>query len=99
MCSGAGKSTLLNVLIQRNLARLMVKGQLRVNGMLVRDPKVIDALSGYVQQDDLFIGVMTVAEHLWFQSMLRVDGHISNDERRKMVDDVIYEVCVCSAVA
>jgi len=99
MCSGAGKSTLLNVLIQRNIDRLVVEGQLRVNGMLVQDPNVVDVLSGYVQQDDAFIGILTVAEHLWFQAMLRMDSHISNDERNKMVDDVIQEVCVCNAVA
>ena len=96
MSSGTGKSTLLNVLNQRNIGCLSVSGQLRLNGMLVRDPSVVDALSGYVQQKDAFIGILTVAEHLWFQAMLRMDGHLSNDERIKLVDDVIQEVRVCA---
>jgi len=65
-----------------------------VNGVQVGDAKAMGALSGYVQQDDLFIGTLTVAEHLRFQAMLRMDRHLSNDERNKKVDELIYEVYV-----
>jgi len=90
--SGTGKTTLLNLLSQRNTSQLLVAGEVRVNGAQVRDLNAIDALSGYVQQKDIFIGTLTVAEHLWFQAMLRLDRHMSKDERNQMVDEVIYEV-------
>lgn len=64
--SGAGKTTLMNVLTARNLSKLSVHGTVRINGQLA-DVDTITALSAYVQQDDLFIGTLTVREHLLFQ--------------------------------
>jgi len=90
--SGAGKSTLLNVLNQRNLKRMTVDGSLRVNGALVGDGSAVASLSGYVQQDDAFVGMLTVREHLWFQAMLRMDRQLSDDERNVKIDEVIREV-------
>ena len=63
--SGAGKSTLMNVLAHRNISRMEVSGIVEVNDRPIgRD---INAISAYVQQDDLFIGSLTVREHLTFQ--------------------------------
>ena len=92
MYSGTGKTTLLNLLSQRNTNHLLVAGEVRMNGAQVRDLSAIDALSGYVQQNDIFIRTLTVAEHLWFQATLRLDRHMSKDERHEMIDEVIYEV-------
>lgn len=67
--SGAGKTTLLNVLTGRNLKNVQVRGNVLLNG----EPASIDRLtscSSYVQQDDLFIGILTVREHLLFQVIL-----------------------------
>jgi ABC-type multidrug transport system ATPase subunit len=50
------------------------------------------AVSGYVQQDDLFIGTLTPAEHLWFNAMLRMDSHVSTEVRQQRVEKVIREV-------
>ena len=62
--SGAGKSTLMNVLAHRNLKGLKVSGKVKVNGQTIgRD---ITTMSAYVQQEDLFIGSLTVREHLTF---------------------------------
>lgn len=63
--SGAGKTTLLNVLTNRNLRRLVVEGEVLVNGENVGSS--MTRISAYVQQDDLFIGTLTVREHLVFQ--------------------------------
>ena len=60
--SGAGKSTLMNTLLFRNLAGLEVSGKRMANGEPVT-PSSLLAVSGYVQQDDLFFG-----EHLTFES-------------------------------
>ena len=61
---------MLNVLTFRNRGSLILQGDVRVNGVVV-DKSSIANISAYVQQDDLFIGAMTVREHLTF----RVGGH------------------------
>jgi ABC-type multidrug transport system ATPase subunit len=65
--SGAGKTTLLNILNFRNRGNLKIGGEVRVNGQLVNSVEEIASISGYVQQDDLFIGCLTVKENLVFQ--------------------------------
>ena len=40
-----------------------VEGKVLVNGQDIDDTSRI---SGYVQQDDLYLGVLTAREHLWF---------------------------------
>lgn len=90
--SGAGKSTLLNVLNQRNLGGMMVEGSLRVNGALVVNSGAMASLSGYVQQDDAFVGMLTVREHLWFHAMLRMDKELTDEERNMKIDEVIREL-------
>ena len=57
--SGAGKTTFMNVLAQRNLRGLDVSGQITLNGVPISVDN-IKKLSGYIQQDDVFIAAMTV---------------------------------------
>uniref|UniRef100_K1QUY4 Protein white n=1 Tax=Magallana gigas TaxID=29159 RepID=K1QUY4_MAGGI len=61
-----GKSTLMNVLTFRNSGDLKLDGEIRVNGVKV-DKSKISNISAYVQQDDLFVGTMTVREQLTFR--------------------------------
>ena len=56
--SGAGKTTMMNILAQRNLGGLQIEGTLRANGQPY-DYK-IGNISSYVQQDDIFVGSLTV---------------------------------------
>jgi ABC-type multidrug transport system ATPase subunit len=65
--SGAGKTTLLNALNLRNTGNLKVQGVIKLNGMPVSSVEKISSVSCYVQQFDLFIGYLTVKEHLTFQ--------------------------------
>ncbi|PVD37705.1 hypothetical protein C0Q70_00305 [Pomacea canaliculata] len=65
VASGAGKSTLLNVLTCRNLKSYVLQGEVKVNGVSLGSS--IRNISGYVQQDDLFIGTLTVRETLRFR--------------------------------
>ena len=90
--SGAGKSTLLNTLLFRNLTGLTVSGSRLANNQLVT-PTSLTSVSAYVQQDDLFIGTLTVREHLNFQALVRMDAGIPKKTRFQRVDDVIQEVC------
>jgi ABC-type branched-subunit amino acid transport system ATPase component len=87
-----GKTTLLNALNLRNRGALKVDGEIRVNGKLVTSLEDISSISGYVQQDDLFIGYLTVKEHLLFQAMLRMSKKTNKKERMARVYEVMREV-------
>ena len=63
--SGAGKSTLMNVLAHRNISHMEVRGTVEVNDRPIGSE--ITSMSAYIQQEDLFVGSLTVKEHLTFQ--------------------------------
>ncbi|XP_046656190.1 protein white-like [Daphnia pulicaria] len=89
--SGAGKTTLLNCLTFRNAGKLKIHGERYLNGAKV-NTDILAQISGFVQQDDLFIPTLTVKEHLQFQALLRMDKHLSYEERMNRVDNVIIEL-------
>jgi len=89
--SGAGKTTLLNVLTGRANELLNVTGSLHLNGERVR-PEQLTSRSAYVQQEDLFIGTLTVKEQLIFQARLRMDKHIPNSARRQRVEEIMQQM-------
>ncbi|CAH0395501.1 unnamed protein product [Bemisia tabaci] len=88
--SGAGKTTLLNTLTFRNNGNI-VSGQRAVNGIPINST-TLSSLSAYVQQDDLFIGTLTVREHLVFQALVRMDPQIPYSQRMIRVEEVIKEL-------
>ncbi|KAL9966625.1 hypothetical protein ACROYT_G024728 [Oculina patagonica] len=88
--SGAGKSTLMNVLAHRNIGQMDVRGTVEVNDRPIGIE--INALSAYVQQEDLFIGSLTVREHLTFQAFLRMEKHVPNKQRKERVEEVILQL-------
>lgn len=67
--SGAGKTTLLNSLTFRSDNNVIESGLRSINGIPVNS-KLLTAVSAYVQQHDLFIGTLTVREHLIFQVII-----------------------------
>ncbi|XP_060861010.1 protein white [Metopolophium dirhodum] len=89
--SGAGKTTLLNSLTFRSDHNVIESGIRSINGIPVNS-KLLTAVSAYVQQHDLFIGTLTVREHLIFQAMVRMDRHIPYEKRMARVEDVIQEL-------
>ncbi|XP_060528288.1 ABC transporter G family member 5-like [Cylas formicarius] len=89
--SGAGKTTLLNALTFRSPKSITVTGTRCVNGVPVNS-KSLTSQSAYVQQDDLFIGSLTVKEHLKFQALVRMDRHISYENRMERVEEVMSEM-------
>ncbi|XP_024945590.1 protein SNQ2-like [Cephus cinctus] len=91
--SGAGKTTLLNALTFRSGRGVTVSGIRAANGRRVTST-VLTSRTAYVQQDDLFIGTLTVKEHLLFQAMLRMDRDIPYRQRTKRVDEVISELAL-----
>ena len=63
--SGSGKTTLLNTLNFRTPRNFHVTGNIKINGKEVNADEV-GSYIGFVPQDDLFIGTLTVFEHLKF---------------------------------
>ncbi|KHN74015.1 ABC transporter ATP-binding protein/permease wht-1 [Toxocara canis] len=95
--SGAGKTTLLNVLTHRNLADVDLDGLVLVNGKNA-SKSYMRHISAYVQQDDCFVGTMTVKEHLMFSATLRMGKVYTNEERLQKVENVIIEMGLSSCV-
>ncbi|XP_037030733.1 protein scarlet [Bradysia coprophila] len=85
--SGSGKSTLMSALSFRNPAGVTVQGDILLNGRKI-GPFMND-ISGFVYQDDLFIGSLTVMEHLSFMANLRLDRRISKLQKCKLIKDLL----------
>eukprot|EP00794_Sanderia_malayensis_P003788 gene3788-4311_t len=90
LACGVGKTTLMNVLAHQNLGPLLISGSIKVNGQEIG--KKMKTISAYVQQEDLYIGTLTVREHLYFQAMLRIDRSVPRSEKLARADKVIYEL-------
>lgn len=74
--SGAGKTTLLNCLTFRGSSKMLkTVGQRYLNGQLT-NTDTLARVSGYVQQDDLFVPSLTVWEHLRFQVPIRIPSNV-----------------------
>ncbi len=83
---------MLNVLNFRNRGDLKIKGDVKINGQTINSPTALAAISGYVQQEDLFFGMLKVKEHLKFQSMLRMDKTMTTEEKYQRVEEVMNQV-------
>ncbi|XP_071536111.1 protein scarlet-like isoform X2 [Panulirus ornatus] len=88
--SGAGKSTLMNALAHRTPGEVIVDGDILVNGH--RANRSMNTLSGYVHQDDLFVGTLTVMEHLTFMARLRMDKRTRAAERKARILQLLKEL-------
>ncbi|CAL7940895.1 unnamed protein product [Xylocopa violacea] len=91
--SGAGKTTLLNALTFRSGRGVTVSGVMAANGRRLSST-TLTSRTAYVQQDDLFVGTLTVREHLIFQAMVRMDRGIPMDQRIDRVQQVINELAL-----
>lgn len=90
--SGSGKTTLLNCLNFRNRGSLKITGQVKINGHEINSSRDLQAISGYIQQEDLFIGTLKVKEHLRFQAMLRMDSSFTNEQKMARVEEILNEL-------
>lgn len=90
--SGAGKTTLLNVLNFRNRGKLKITGDVKINGSIINSAAELSSISGYVQQDDLFMASLRVKEQLRFQAFLRMDRTTSTQDKERRVEEILEEV-------
>uniref|UniRef100_A0A1I7U8R7 ABC transporter domain-containing protein n=1 Tax=Caenorhabditis tropicalis TaxID=1561998 RepID=A0A1I7U8R7_9PELO len=86
--SGAGKTTLLNILTGRNLKSIETDGEVVINGRNMTFTEM-KRLSAYVQQDDVFIGMLTVKETLRFAAKLRSPHKLDKNELDSIVDELL----------
>ncbi len=85
--SGAGKTSLLS-LIAGELTNGKVKGDISLNGEAIH-LKTVKKISGFVFQDDLILGTMTVREAIAMSATLRLPREMAAEEKSKKVDDII----------
>lgn len=87
--SGSGKTTLLSTIALRLNTRVMeVKGEIRLNGREY-DASLLKSMSAYVMQDDLLHAELTVAETLYWSSLLRMPLDTTEKDRSDRVQEVI----------
>lgn len=82
---------MLNALTFRSSCGVIASGVMAANGRRVSST-ILTSRTAYVQQDDLFVGTLTVKEHLLFQAMVRMDRRIPMEQRFDRVHRVINEV-------
>lgn len=88
--SGSGKTTLLNILAGRKQSKLLVTGSVKVSGEDITPP--FNKFISHVQQEDFFIGTLTVNEHLTFQANLRLESKFSAIQKTRRVKQVLNEL-------
>ena len=69
----------MNVLAHRNISKLEVTGTVEVNDHPIGTG--ITSISAYIQQEDLFVGSLTVREHLVFQVGEEILGRVNDGEQ------------------
>ena len=89
--SGSGKTTLLNALSNKISKDLEVDGLVKVNGHSVTGEEMM-SMSGYVGQDDVFMGSMTVMEVILFYAHLKLDSRIPGPMKRHMALSILQKV-------
>ncbi|NXC39840.1 ABCG2 protein, partial [Penelope pileata] len=87
--TGSGKSSLLDVLAARK-DPAGLSGEVLIDG--IPQPPDFKCISGYVVQDDVVMGTMTVRENLHFSAALRLPSSISFQEKEERVTQIISEL-------
>jgi ABC-type multidrug transport system ATPase subunit/ABC-type transport system involved in cytochrome c biogenesis permease component len=90
--SGSGKTTLLNYLARR-MQRTMKKeeGVSQLNGAEY-SRSTLKQVAGYVVQDDLLFGNLTVEETLMYSARLRLPPEVTEEERVARVEDAMQRL-------
>ncbi|KAM8971160.1 broad substrate specificity ATP-binding cassette transporter ABCG2 isoform X1 [Sarcophilus harrisii] len=87
--TGGGKSSLLDVLAARKDPQGL-SGHVLLNG--APQPANFKCNSGYVVQDDVVMGTLTVKENLQFSAALRLPTSMKNHEKNERIQRIIKEL-------
>ena len=91
--SGAGKSVFLNCVSGhiQSMPTARIRGGVYVNQERLPEIQFMQEIAGYVEQDDVITGTMTVREAIGMAARLRLPD-ITEDERQRRVDEVISKL-------
>ncbi|KAJ1218779.1 hypothetical protein NDU88_006353 [Pleurodeles waltl] len=87
--SGCGKSSLLDVLAARKDPQGL-SGEVLLGG--VPPDANFKYISGYVVQDDVVMGTLTVKENMQFSAALRLPSTVTKKEKNERINKVIKEL-------
>ncbi|XP_045567366.1 broad substrate specificity ATP-binding cassette transporter ABCG2-like [Salmo salar] len=87
--TGSGKSSFLDVLAARKDPAGLA-GEVLIDG--APQPPNFKCLSGYVVQDDVVMGTLTVRENFRFSAALRLPSSVSQKEKEDKVNRLIKEL-------
>ncbi|XP_064419137.1 broad substrate specificity ATP-binding cassette transporter ABCG2-like [Latimeria chalumnae] len=87
--TGSGKTSLLDVLAARKDPYGLF-GEVLIDG--APQPKNFKCISGYVTQNDVVMGTLTVKENLLFSAALRLPNSISFMDKEERVNHIIEEL-------
>ncbi|KFW94868.1 ATP-binding cassette sub-family G member 2, partial [Phalacrocorax carbo] len=87
--TGSGKSSLLDILAARKDPHGLC-GNVLING--APQPANFKCTSGYVVQDDVVMGTLTVRENLKFSAALRLPKSVKEQEKNERVNQIISEL-------
>ncbi|XP_071501395.1 broad substrate specificity ATP-binding cassette transporter ABCG2-like [Diadema antillarum] len=87
--TGSGKTSLLDVLAARK-DPTGLSGDVLIDGYT--QPRNFKCVSGYVVQDDVVMGTLTIRENLSFSAALRLPKTVNKRERGDRVIDIIKEL-------
>lgn len=75
-------------------ANTIVHGDILLNGRPIGP--FMHRLSGFVHQDDLFVGALTVREHLTFMAHFRLDRRTNSQQRQQLIADLLHRTGLAS---
>ncbi|XP_053559276.1 broad substrate specificity ATP-binding cassette transporter ABCG2 isoform X2 [Bombina bombina] len=87
--TGSGKSSLLDVLAARKDPHGL-SGEVLVDGK--PQPPNFKCISGYVVQDDVIMGTLTVRENLQFSAALRLPRSLRQKDKDERINQIIKEL-------
>lgn len=87
--TGSGKTTLLDILAGRK-SKENVSGSIYLNDKVY--PKNFKFLSGYVIQDDVVMGMLSVRENIEFSANLRLSSKISKNVKDAKIQSLIEDL-------
>jgi ATP-binding cassette subfamily G (WHITE) protein 2 len=89
--TGCGKSTLLDMLADRK-DRSTYEGYVLINDRPRPPSSVYRYMIGYVVQDDIYSGTLTVHENITFSANLRLPQSVTCEERLRRVEKIIEQL-------
>nr|XP_022907988.1 protein scarlet-like [Onthophagus taurus] len=94
--SGAGKSTLMAALAYRSTGGIVVEGDILINGRPIGN--YMRYLSGFMHQEDIFVGSLTVLEHMTMMARMKLDRRTTESERKYKIFELLKQLGLAKCI-